>query len=233
MSVLKSDELRTLIDKPSRSEKKCGEYMPLIWDKLLLGYRPIKLIETIPEYRGHLGDCDYVIIAKVSDGSRECTKAFFWELKAPQCYIFNVDASNENRLKPSQELIDAENQLLYYYHEHKNNPQFIKRHNLEGSINVHLGGIVIGSNDRKIKGETKRKDKKGLYDEALDVRHLIYNSLSMRFMTWDEICNILKAQEAPPIEVSKEIPIEEVSLSITKTSGEVIIGVEEHQNKSL
>jgi hypothetical protein len=233
MSALKSNELRALIDKPHRREKKCGEYIPLIWDKLLLGYRSIKLIETIPEYRGHLGDCDYVIIAMLSDGSRECTKAFFWELKAPQCNIFDVDPSNENRLRPSQDLIDAENQLLYYYHEHKHAPEFIKRHNLGGSINVHLGGIIIGSNNRKIKGKTKREDKEGLYDEALDVRHLIYDALSMRFMTWDEIYNILRAQEAPPIEVPPEIFIEEVTPSITKTSGKMIISIEEPKKESL
>jgi len=223
MSELKSDDLKALIERPDRTEIKCGNFIPLIWDKLLLGYRPIKLIKVKEEYRGNLGDCDYLIVAEVSEGARICNKAFFWELKAPQCIIFQKDPKNENRLMPSQDLSDAENKLLHYYLEHRENPKFHREWGLEGTRDVLLGGIIIGKNDTKVGTGIEDEDKERLYNLALGARYVFYDGVKMRLMTWDEIYDILMAQEAAPIKVPEEIPVEEV-IPMTKTQDDVIFG---------
>ena len=233
MSGLTSVDLLALINRTNRTEIECGKFIPQIWDKLLLGYRPIKLIKPIEQYRGNLGDCDYIIIAEVSDGARKCRKAFFWELKAPQCYIFKVDRENKNRLKPCQELIDAENQLLYYYIEHKDNLRFHRRHKLGGSRDVHLGGIIIGSNNRKMEEEVNEADREELYNEALDVRQILYDGVKMRLMTWHEIYSFIRVKETPPIEIPRPTIMKPISLQLSKAPIEIIINIEEHTPESM
>lgn len=223
-----SKELEALIMSQERSEIKCGKYLSYVWSKLIFGFRPINLIDLKEQYRGNLGDCDIIIIAKVSDGSRECNKAFFWELKAPQCYIFKTDESNKNRLKPSQELTDAENKLLYYYYEHRDDHLFHRRYNLRKDDDVYLGGIIIGRSDKKVKDGIEEEEKERLYQEALDVKQILYERRGMRLMIWNEIQSFLEAVEKPKMEIPLIQEYPSIELSMDRIPENAIVDVEEY-----
>ncbi|MCJ7632008.1 hypothetical protein MUP77_06395 [Candidatus Bathyarchaeota archaeon] len=161
-------------------------------------------VET--EYRGHSGDSDYVISGTVRlELGYECVKAYVWELKAPQCYIFEKD--NENRVCPTKDLIRAENQLLHYFHENRGSEEFRKEFSVTHSDDVCLGGIIIGKNSRRVSGEYEEDKRKLLYEKAISIRNkYFYVPNEIRLMTWDNVLENLKARtETSQQFIGKEI----------------------------
>jgi hypothetical protein len=190
-------DLRILIGHASNKEHECREF---------LKYRPEYLFkETVvqiayadQEYRGNSGDSDYVISAKIRDESGvECVKVYIWELKAPQCYIFEKD--NENRLRPTGDLLSAENQLLHYYHEQRGSEQFRQQFNVTHPDYVCFGGIIIGSSNRLVRGDYDEDKKAKLYERAISIRrHYFYNAWGIRLITWDSILSLFGPKIIPP-----------------------------------
>jgi len=211
--ALSSDNLKELINHPDRKERECSEYIELIGEFLIPQYSDKDITYIKKEYIGNKGRVDYILITKIEEGGDTNNRAYFWELKAPQCNIFINDESSDERLGPSPDLIDAENQLLYYYYEHKHNDGFIREYELGGPDNVCLGGIIISSEEKKVYERIAEKDKERLYGVAFRIRTKILYDEKIRLMTWDDIHKVLCSLEegAKPIEPTDvqltEIPI--------------------------
>ncbi len=103
------DELKALIDSDQHRELECRRYLKHAAG-LLIDQTSHAIVHETSEYRGHTGNSDYVIVCRVRDvaGGGESVKAYLWEVKAPQCYLFQFDTMN--RVRPTAELISAENQ---------------------------------------------------------------------------------------------------------------------------
>ena len=188
--------LQDLISAPENKELECREFLQYA-KGTLVSDTVIEFVYVEKERRGTSGDSDYIVSCKVcNEIGVESVKAYIWELKAPQCYIFEKDT--ENRLRPTKELIQAENQLLHYYHENKGSEQFKNDFGVTHSDNVLFGGIIIGCHAKRIKGDYPEEKKNKLFEKALMIRKkYIYDPLHIRIVHWDYILDFLK-QPIPP-----------------------------------
>jgi len=184
------ERLRRLIyTNDRRTEIECKEFLNFV-KPYLFTETFIEEIYCEAEYRGHSGDSDFVISAKVeSEGGDECIKAYIWEVKAPQLYVFEKD--NENRLCPTIDLFKAENQLLNYFHENKGSTDFCKTFSTHPD-DVHMGGIIIGRQDNRVNGDYSEEKKARLYGKAYNLRkEYVWNKLNIRVIIWDKILDQL------------------------------------------
>lgn len=181
------NKLNVLIKGRARKELECKKFLTNIPEILIDRGNLLEPLFVASESRLYSGVSDYIISAKIrhEDGSIS-NKAYVWELKAPQCEIFVKDI--ENRLKPSEHLISAENQLFNYYHEVKANP-FIQRDCNVFQDDIKLGGIIIGCERNLIRGISGKADKKrALYQRAKFIRETyLYERIGIRLLTWDTI----------------------------------------------
>lgn len=99
--------------------------------------------------------------------------------------------STENRLRPTNDLVEAENQLLHYYLELQNSQQFLIDFNIHPN-SVHLGGIIIGSSKTRVKGDYDESTRVRLYETAVRSRNLLYKPAGIRLMLWDDILKCAK-----------------------------------------
>lgn len=183
-------ELETWVNDTTNREHECRRYLEYATN-LLFRDTLVALVYKEIEYRGHAGDSDYVISGRVREESGvECVRAYVWELKAPQCYIFQSDTNN--RLRPSKHLVQAENQLLHYFYELKNSGAFRQQFGVSDPDNVCLGGIIIGCNRRRVHGRYDEQRKSELYRIATKTRRYLYDSVGIRLMTWDHILDHLR-----------------------------------------
>jgi len=183
-------ELEALIDSDVRREHDCRKFLEPVKDSLFKETVINHLYHEI-EYRGHTGDADYAISGKVADeGGVQCVRAYIWELKAPQCYIFEKDT--QNRLRPTEDLVDAENQLLYYFHEQKGSNKFLNDFCVQSDY-VHPGGIIIGCLRTRVHGDYEEAKKLTLYRDALNIRSTyFYKGAGSKLVTWDFILEQLR-----------------------------------------
>jgi hypothetical protein len=162
--------------------------------------------ETVIEYhyketntRITSGNSDYVISGFVEQatGTRS-VKAYIWELKAPQCFLFDKDT--ENRLIPSRELFQAENQLLNYFEDIKGSERLRARFGICHPTDIVLGGIIIGCNKTKVNGDFSNPETgMKLYVEAERIRnHYFYNPWGIKLITWDTILDQLSGKSIKP-----------------------------------
>lgn len=189
-------ELKELIEATENKEHECREYLQYAKEALVKD-TVLEFVYIETERRSTVGDSDYIISGKIVDETdNECVKAYIWELKAPQCYIFEKDT--ENRLRPTKELIQAENQLLNYYHENKGSDTFRNDFGITHPDNVRFGGIIIGSHARRVKGDYRDDKREKLIETAFMIRkNYIYDRLNIRIMHWDYIKDILKPSTSP------------------------------------
>jgi len=189
--------LNQLMKESGHKEIECRAYLVNTKDKLVKN-PPDKFIRFEPEYRGHTGDSDLIITCEVeNDAGVRCVEAYIWEVKSPQCYVFEFD--NNNRVKPTKDLISAENQLLHYYEEYKKSETFKQEFGITSSDNIHIGGIIIGQKDRLVKPNEKYDtiDKKNsLYTRAINCRkEHFYKASRIDFIIWDRILDLLRSDE--------------------------------------
>lgn len=148
-------------------------------------------VEVEMERIQYLGRSDYVIIADVMRSGDNCRRAYLWELKAPQCYIYEPDT--ETRLKPSNDLVSAENQLLNYYYELKGDRAFRIEYDITDPSDISLGGIIIGCHRTKVSGTDTEAVKNRRYNVAKRVRDQLYEG-KLKLRTWDEVCSFIGGQ---------------------------------------
>jgi len=195
--------LKELIESTENREHECREFLQYAKEALVRD-TVVEFVYLESERRGTVGDSDYIISGKVVDETGvESVKVYIWELKAPQCYMFERDT--ENRLRPTKELIQAENQLLHYYHENKGSESFRNDFGVTHSDNVCFGGIIIGTHNRRVRGEYEEVKKNKLFETALMIRKkYIYDPLNIRIMHWDYILDLLKPRTVPSTQPIQE-----------------------------
>lgn len=208
-------ELKALIEGESRKELECRKYLEYLKGafEILAKGTYIKVIQFKTEYSGNSGIPDYILSVYKEEVNVKCNRAYIWEVKAPQCSIFVKET--KNRLRPSDDLVKAENQLLHYYNEHKNSSSFHSDFEITHPDYICFGGIIIGCERTKVTGKFESEsDKKKLYEKALRIRkEYFYKQNEIKIILWDSILDQLSYEKH---ENKKEIstePLQEKSLT--------------------
>lgn len=185
------EKFKALIhDKNAKHELDCRPFLEHA--EHLLVQRTLRSSARFTEVRSYVGDADLVVVAEITNDNREPeTWAYFWELKAPQCSLFEYD-DNKNRCRPTSDLVKAENQLLHYVDEAIANDNTRKRLGVMDGNNIRPGGIVIGTKDTML----RRAKNPGDVEKAMDAlklrRNRLYRAEEIRVVTWDHILEEVK-----------------------------------------
>lgn len=175
---------RELIDEPTdHKELECQPFL-IHAAELLLPGAPSSIV-AVTEERNFFGRSDLVIAADLLDDTNQTSRhAYIFELKAPQCHLF--EGVTANRCQPTREFLSAENQLLHYYDEAVGNGRFRQRMNIIDQDNIHIGGLIIGTLGRLLRGGSNVPAAR----TALRVREkYLYQNKQMRVLTWDRIAD--------------------------------------------
>jgi hypothetical protein len=181
---------KALIDEPRRrTERKCQGYLSHAVG-LLLPSTPLDT-DTITEERSYFGTADFVVAATIrDDANRDVRAAYIWELKAPQCFLFERD--NDNRCRATIDFLKAENQLLHYSHQAMGDQTFRARMGVIDHTNIRIGGIIIGTRERFMRNSAGAMDVQKA-DTALQVREFyLYKSHGIRVLTWDRVLDYVR-----------------------------------------
>ena len=186
------DTFEKLIVSKDKKELACRPYLEHATHLLI--QRTLRSSASFIEIRSFVGDADLVVVAEiVNDNGDSETLAYFWELKAPQCYLFEYD-SNKNRCRPTDDLIKAENQLLHYVDEAMANQNTRKRLGLMDSKNIRPGGIIIGTKERMLRSPVDPKDVQKAATALQLRREQFYQAQQIRVLTWDHVLDQLRPQ---------------------------------------
>ncbi|RWP64937.1 Shedu anti-phage system protein SduA domain-containing protein [Mesorhizobium sp.] len=194
MTILSAAEIakfKTLVATDgSFNEKECSAYLYAATD-YLLGVTPFRMKELSLEARSPYGRSDYIIVADIKSGHGAIeTHMIFFELKAPQCYLVQLD--DARRYRPTNDLVKAETQLIHYVEQAKGDGDLREKHGIVGPHQISAGGIIIARDDHIAKVDSDSK--------LVDARHsfkLRQRSLyqTWKILTWDRI---LEYVEPPP-----------------------------------
>lgn len=187
LSVQEFEAFKALVDEPlDHKERECQDFL-IHAAGLLIPSAPTQIVE-LKEDRNFFGRADFIIGAEISDGALPPAKhAYIWELKAPQCHLFEF--GTQNRCNPTVAFLQAENQLLHYFHEASGNDRFRQRMNVMDQDNIHIGGIVIGTRARMLRGSNENNKA----HTALIVRQkYLYKAFGIRVLTWDAILDFVR-----------------------------------------
>jgi len=198
MSAREAEEFESLINSDTHKENECREYLQYVRE-LLVKTQVIDYIYVETERIENPGRSDYIITALIDEGGEKSVKSFLWELKSPQCYIFEKD--NESRLKPTKELIDAENKLLHYYYSCKGSDLFRQQYGISSTEDVKIGGIIIGSTKTKVRGDYDEEKKTMLYRTAKYTRDIMWRTAEIKLLTWNDILNMIKSSDTKDQEI--------------------------------
>jgi len=183
-------ELNSLISDTHHREKECRKYIPMALDLFVPFSGSTTIFDDKTEYPGHTGPSDLIIFCERTCGGLTEKYAYIWEVKSPQTFVFVKDT--ENRVKPSTEFLQAENQLLHYWDDCKNE-KFRVDFGLSKIDTILPGGILIGQKSMLLKGEYKEAKKKQLYRTALNLRkQCLYGDYGIQVLIWDDILDFLK-----------------------------------------
>ncbi len=186
-------ELKKLIDSTdTQDEIECRKYLSYA-EEFLFKQDTLKTrLYSERELPTNMGITDYVISGILGNNpylEPAYIKTYVWEFKAPQCFLFQKDT--ENRLCPTKELIKAENQLLNYYHSIKYNLTLLERFKTYPK-HVFVGGIIIGSKERLVKGNLETEKKEALLKDAYDIRNsYFYAQTGLLLVTWSDVFDYL------------------------------------------
>ncbi|MDB5583741.1 MAG: hypothetical protein JWR80_8917 [Bradyrhizobium sp.] len=180
-------DFRALIDEPvAHKELECQGYLMSAAGLLLPG-SPSQIV-GVEEERNFFGRTDFIVAADLLDGTNQTSRqAYIFELKAPQCNLFETVTGN--RCQPTREFHSAENQLLHYYDEAAGNSRFRQRMGIIDQDNIHMGGIIIGTRGRLLRGGGNT----AAATTALRVREkYLYQSFQIKVLTWDRILDYVR-----------------------------------------
>jgi hypothetical protein len=179
----------------AHTERQCAKILKenKLAQALLPGYNiDGQLIFVGCEQFCSIGRVDLILIADKYHVSGEIIRvAYIWELKAPQLFIFIMES--RNRANPSADLFKAEHQLLLYYNAICDDIAFKTRWNIS-PLDVHLGGIVIGRENKFIDYKSfDPLESKGLAKQAHDIRKCFFYQDRFSLINWDQVLFILKS----------------------------------------
>lgn len=191
LSQQEYESFKKLVDDPSaKHELACRPYLEHA-DHLLVR-RPLRNTARFVEIRSYVGDADLVVVAEITNDNREPeTWAYFWELKAPQCFLFEYD-DNQNRCRPTTDLVKAENQLLHYVDEAVANENTRKRLGVMDSKNIRPGGIIIGTTKTLLRAPRGSNDVSKASAALQLRRERLYRAEDIRVVTWDLVLDEVK-----------------------------------------
>lgn len=178
-------------DGPHR-EVECGRFL-IHATTLLFPSFPNVDFEIAWEERMFFGESDFIVVGsfKNSFGHLE-RRAYIWELKAPQCFVFQRDGSN-TRVRPTTDLIKAETQLIHYAAEARGNEIFHRRYNVHPS-GVYLGGIIIGRDGRMWDPEETRLNANAAQLSCELREAALYGPARLQMHTWDRVADVLRPE---------------------------------------
>ena len=195
--MTRAEELRDLIKATTNKEKECQKFLPDIALHLVpFRVSADNILMTGREESCRTGDSEFSVSVEVDNGAVGRRYAYVWEVKAPQKYLFQLDSAT-NRLRPSDDLYSAENQLVNYVAELSASPNFRMKFGLTGITDeVRPGGIIIGRKDRFVSGKAEDADKnEGLARFAFSTRDAyLWSPAGIRIYTWDWVCTQLDEQ---------------------------------------
>lgn len=179
-----------VLEKDRHTENECAAFLAKAAG-VLLPETPIDM-QTIQQDRSFFGASDLIVTAKLRTEQNDIVDhAFIWELKAPQCSLMERD-DNQNRYRPTIDLIKAETQLLHYASEIQNNDTYRERLKIMDRNMIKLGGIVIGTRDRLLRNISSPGDIERA-STSLNIRtRYFYSHLGIRIFTWDRILQYLR-----------------------------------------
>ena len=211
-----ADTLRALFQQRERNEHECRKY--LHFGMGLLVPHTLSNADYDTEYVNHRGKSDFLVATTVDEGGGvPRKKVYLWELKAPQCAVFVRDKGN--RLKPSRDLLDAENKLINYHQALSGDENFRDEYAISRPDDVKLGGVIIGM--RPVEGD-EASTKLALYSNAYQLRlGFCYDHHGMRLYTWSHVADFIHPTLVEPKTALKpaEIPATRET-EVTFTSAE-------------
>jgi hypothetical protein len=183
--------LRALMADEQKREVECQAFLEHA--NFLLAPPLSRVVQVVREQIAMAGRSDYFLLCEVNEVDVR-RRLVLWEAKAPQLCPFDT-SSSQNRLIPSQALVEAENQLLYYFDEYRSNGQFLDRYQLRHPDDVKLGGIIIGRDDNwvhRTRGNTQPDDVlRQMASSALRIRDEHFYRGRIKVLTWDRIAAVL------------------------------------------
>lgn len=184
------EELSALINRfDVFNEIECGGY--LIHAAPFLVPVTSDNISTEREDRNYFGSSDFIVCGTfVGDQMNETRCAYIWELKAPQCFLFERD-DNKNRFRPTLDYLKAENQLLHYYRQAIYDDGFRRRFKVMDTREIRIGGIIIGRSDRMARNVEPRDEVNIAIAQRVRKEYL-YKTQNIRVLTWDKILSYLR-----------------------------------------
>lgn len=187
----RAEALRALMADAAQKEVECQDYLQFA--HLLLAPPISTVVQIVREQVAMAGRSDYFLLCEVTEVELR-RRLVLWEAKAPQLAPFEV--ATQNRLIPSRALVEAENQLLYYFDEYRSNGQFLDRYQIRHADDVKLGGIVIGRNDNWVRqpaGNVLSSEVlRQLASSALRIRDEHFYRSRIRVLTWDSVANVIE-----------------------------------------
>lgn len=190
----RSEALRALMIEDAQREVECQEFLQHA--HALLAPPMSRVVQVVREQVAMAGRSDYFFVCEVNEVEPR-RRLVLWEAKAPQLAPFEV--ATQNRLIPSRALVEAENQLLYYFDEYRSNGQFLDRYQIRHPNDIRLGGIIIGRDDNLVRlrdGIQLTPDAvRQMASSALRIRDEHFYRERIRVLTWDRIAS---AVDLPP-----------------------------------
>ncbi len=183
-------DFEKLVNSGGRTELKCRPYLQYA-NNILIEHTLKSAVSHI-EIRAYSGDADLAVVADiVTDTGTIERVAYFWELKAPQCYLFEYDDS-KRRCRPSPDLVKAENQLLHYVEEAIGSETSRVRLGVMKRNNIRPGGIIIGTQKTMLRKPSDPRDIE-LASAALALRlNHLYHREGIRVLLWDRILDAVR-----------------------------------------
>jgi hypothetical protein len=157
--------LTELVNQDAHNELECRKFLPLI-SPHLCHQTANRIIRIGEEQPNRFGSWDFVVSAEITHGGLSEVIAYVWELKAPQVYLYELDA-NLRRFRPTPDLVRAETQLLHYVWEAQDSRAFRDYFGLGASSKILPAGIIIGRQDRLAKVASRANQEVELDEIAL------------------------------------------------------------------
>ncbi len=203
-------ELSNLVSETEHHrEKECREFIPLALDLFVPFTGSTTVLDDETEYPGHTGPSDLIVFCERNCGGVSEKYAYIWEVKAPQADIFVQDT--ENRVKPSAEFVQAENQLLHYWEDRKTE-KFRSDFGISHIDHITFGGILIGKKSTRVRGCYDETKKNRLFRTALNLRkQCLYGHTGIQVLIWDDVIDFIKPSD--PITEDKFGDIGSVSIT--------------------
>lgn len=177
-------------DTTGKRELECRPYLQHAENLLI--EQSLRSTVQFHEVRSYAGDADLILAADVMTDTGETERmAFLWELKAPQCYLFEYD-DNKHRCRPTPDLVKAENQLLHYVEEAVGNESTRMRLGVMNRTNIRPGGIIIGAKNTMLRTPKDIRDVDKASTALRLRRERLYHAQGIRVLLWDRVLDAVR-----------------------------------------